>query len=413
MTDSILVLNCGSSSIKYLMVAMPAATHLARGVIERIGSDQGSWRHADGDGDHIEARHIPDHRSGVEMMLARLGGPAQPAGSTAIAGVGHRVVHGGGKSTAPLLVSDAVLADLDELAVLAPLHNPASIAGIRATKELLPAVPQVACFDTSFHATLPARAYVYGLPYELYEQRGIRRYGFHGISHEYVAQRCAELAGRDPDDLNAITCHLGNGCSITAIARGQSIDTSMGFTPLEGLMMGTRSGDIDPAIVLHLAGPTGLGSVEEVGELLQEHSGLLGLSGVSNDVRDILAAAGAGQERAALAVDVFAYRIKKYIGAYWAVLPSVDALVFTGGIGAASAAVRRLILDGLDQSLGVVYDDERNSAASGQVEMEIGGAGSTARVFVIPTDEELAIARITHRLVKPAATSAEDGFKLH
>lgn len=392
MTDSILVLNCGSSSIKYLMVAMPAATHLARGVIERIGSDQGSWRHADGDGDHIEARHIPDHRSGVEMMLARLGGPAQPAGSTAIAGVGHRVVHGGGKSTAPLLVSDAVLADLDELAVLAPLHNPASIAGIRATKELLPAVPQVACFDTSFHATLPARAYVYGLPYELYEQRGIRRYGFHGISHEYVAQRCAELAGRDPDDLNAITCHLGNGCSITAIARGQSIDTSMGFTPLEGLMMGTRSGDIDPAAPFHMV-RSGL-SPDRVEEELNRSSGLKGLAG-DNDMRSVRAAASAGDADARLALDVTTRRLRKYVGAYLAVLGGLDAVVFTAGIGEHDAALRREVIAPLGH-LGLTVDDGANEVADPTTgPVRISAAGAAPVVLVVATDEERRIAEET------------------
>jgi acetate kinase len=315
-----------------------------------------------------------------------------------IEAVGHRVVHGGERFKASVLIDDEVLRGIEECFDLAPLHNPPNVKGYRAARDVL-RVPHVAVFDTSFHQTMPREAFFYGLPYVLYQRHGIRRYGFHGTSHRFVSQRLAERLGRAAEDpeLRLITCHLGNGCSVAAIRGGRSVDTSMGFTPLEGLVMGSRSGDLDPAIVPHVMVREELGPTE-ASALLNKHSGLLGLSGVSNDMRALLEAEAEGNERARLALDVFCYRLKKYLAAYVGVLAGLDGLAFSGGIGENAAAVRARALAGLG-AIGLALDPERNAAARG-LEAEISPEGARCRVFVIPTNEELLIARDTCRIVQ-------------
>ncbi len=313
-----------------------------------------------------------------------------------IGGVGHRVVHGGEEFTGSVIIDEKVIASIVKFADLAPLHNPPNLAGIRAVQRRLPDAKQVACFDTAFHATIPKIAYMYGLPYELYEQYGIRRYGFHGISHRYVARRAAAIMGRGKYDINAVTCHLGNGCSITAVKQGRSVDTSMGLTPLEGVPMGTRCGDLDPAILFYL-GDKGY-DVKALKMLCNKKSGLLGISGVSNDVRNLEELAKKGNTRAKLAIDVFCYRIKKYIGAYAAVLDAVDALVYTGGIGENAVFLRQQICTGLTQ-IGVQLDQAANQAAIAK-EAEINTKDSKVKVFVIPTNEQAAIANDTYELTR-------------
>jgi acetate kinase len=308
------------------------------------------------------------------------------------------MVHGGEHFKSSVLIDDAVVHAIEDCIDIAPLHNPPNIKGYRAARELLRDAPQVAVFDTAFHQTMERTAFLYGLPYVLYERHGIRRYGFHGTSHRFVSRRAAELLGRvDDPTLRVITCHLGNGCSMAAIRGGRSVDTSMGFTPLEGLVMGSRSGDLDPAILLHVMAKEELGA-SELNALLNKHSGLLGLSGLSNDMRKLLEAEGAGNERARLAVDVFCYRLRKYVGAYVAVLGGLDALAFTGGIGENAPPIRARSTAGL-VALGIAVDADRNAAARGR-EAEISPAGATCRVFAIPTNEELLIARDTFRIVR-------------
>ncbi|MGE5295709.1 MAG: acetate/propionate family kinase, partial [Solirubrobacterales bacterium] len=319
-----------------------------------------------------------------------------------IGAVGHRVVHGGEEFTHSVVVDEQVIASIVKYADLAPLHNPPNLAGIRAAGRRLPGVKQIACFDTAFHMTIPRVAYMYGLPYDLYETYHIRRYGFHGISHRYVARRAAAILGRGKYEINAITCHLGNGCSITAIRNGHSIDTSMGFTPLEGVPMGTRSGDLDPAILFYLAdkGYT----AQALKALCNRKSGLLGLSGLSNDIRNLLELAQQGSERATLAIDVFCYRIRKYIGSYAAVLEPLDAIVFTGGIGENATTLREQICRGMTQ-LGVRFDGRANERAADR-EAEISAPGSPVKVFVIPTNEQMAIAKDAYELSVPASLVA-------
>jgi acetate kinase len=315
-----------------------------------------------------------------------------------IEAVGHRMVHGGEHFKSSVLIDDVVVRAIEECIDIAPLHNPPNLKGYRAARELLRDAPQVAVFDTAFHQTMEPTAFLYGLPYVLYERHGIRRYGFHGTSHRFVSRRAAELLGRVEDPASrVITCHLGNGCSMAAIRGGRSVDTSMGFTPLEGLVMGSRSGDLDPAILLHVMAKEELGA-SELNALLNKHSGLLGVSGLSNDMRKLLEAEAAGNERARLAVDLFCYRLRKYIGAYVAVLGGLDALVFTGGIGENAAPIRARSTAGL-AALGIAVDAERNAAARGR-EGEISPAGAACRVFAIPTNEELLIARDTFRIVR-------------
>jgi acetate kinase len=313
---------------------------------------------------------------------------------SAIGAVGHRVVHGGEEFTGSVVIDDKVIASIEKFAGLAPLHNPHNLTGIKASLAKLPNIKQVGCFDTAFHTTMPEVAYMYALPYELYEKYRIRRYGFHGTSHRYVARRAAVLMGKDKYDVNVITCHLGNGCSITAVEKGKSIDTSMGFTPLEGLVMGTRSGDFDPAVVFYLM-DKGY-DLRKLKTLCNNKSGLLGISGASNDMRNLEELARKDHTRAKLAIDIFCYRVKKYIGAYSAVLDTVDAVVFTGGIGENSVLVRQQICANLKQ-IGIELDSEANAGAKG-IEADVSSSASKVRVFVIPTDEEAAIAHDTYEL---------------
>lgn len=345
----VLVINCGSSSIKYQLYQMPEKAAVCKGLVERIGNSGGALRHQFRDQTQCHRVQIADHQEGMALILETLSGTESPLNDTnEIDAVGHRVVHGGEEFTGSVLITDEVVASIEHFADLAPLHNPPNLTGIRAAMHKLPDIPQIACFDTAFHATIPQVAYTYALPYDLYEQFGVRRYGFHGTSHRYVARRAAQLVGKDKYEINCITAHLGNGCSITAVREGRSVDTSMGLTPLEGLVMGTRSGDFDPAILFHLA-DRGY-DVAALNKLCNKQSGLLGLSGESNDMRTLTEMAAAGNDRAQLAIDVFCYRIRKYIGMYAAVLGRVDAVVFTGGIGENSADVRHAACIGLETS---------------------------------------------------------------
>lgn len=397
----ILVLNCGSSSIKYQLFVMPGRTLLAKGMIERIGDAKAAIIHQDDDGKVQQGISAADHDEAVAAILQRLMASSHGAEAGApIVAVGHRVVHGGEEFTGSVIINDAVVASIDKMARLAPLHNPPNLAGIRGAMHALPKATQVACFDTAFHATIPPVAYTYALPYELYEKLGVRRYGFHGTSHRYVARRAAAFLGLDKYAVNCITCHLGNGSSITAVRNGRSVDTSMGLTPLEGLVMGTRCGDIDPAILFYLA-DNGY-AFEKLNDLCNKKSGVLGVSGLSNDMRTLVEAAGEGNERAKLALDLFCYRIKKYIGAYSAALGRVDALVFTGGIGENAIPIREQICAELD-NLGIRVDRQKNAAALGK-ESRI-DEGSGVAVLVIPTDEEGAIAADTYQLVTDAAAA--------
>ena len=393
----ILVINCGSSSIKYQLLDVtrgePRRTAhdlvLARGLLEKIG-ETGSTLHHESSQRKTESRlDVATHREGlrliIETLLDRKIGVIKSLSE--IYAVGHRVVHGGEEFVESTLITPEVIAAIEKFSDLAPLHNPPNLTGIRAAQEVLPDVPQVAVFDTSFHQTLPKHAYVYALPYELYEKYRVRKYGFHGTSHRYVALRAAAVLGKKLEETNLITCHLGNGCSITAIEHGRSVDTSMGLTPLEGLVMGTRSGDIDPAIIFYLA-DHGF-SLDETNTILNKKSGLLGLSGKSNDMRDLIKEAKRGDDRSRLALKIFAYRVKKYIGSYLAALGTADAVVFTGGIGENAAAVREEILSGLE-TLGIILDRKKNARARGEADVSV--PESRTRILIIPTNEEALIA---------------------
>ena len=392
----VLVINAGSSSVKYYLYQMPRAEVLARGSVERIGEKTSRLTHVFGSETFADDVSTSNVDEAVRLVLDTL--IRDDVGIlddiSEIGAVGHRVVHGGEEFTGSVVINEQVVASIEKYADLAPLHNPPNLAGIRAVGARLPGVAQVACFDTAFHTTIPKVAYIYGLPYELYEKYGIRRYGFHGISHRYVARRVAALMGRDKYDVNAITCHLGNGCSITAVKGGRSIDTSMGFTPLEGVPMGTRSGDLDPAILFYLA-DKGY-SPQSLKTLCNKQSGLLGISGLSNDIRNLIQLAQEGKERATLAIDVFCYRVRKYIGAYAAVLEPLDAIAFTGGIGENAVRLREQICGRMSQ-IGVQLDQAANGGAIGE-EAQISATNSPVRVFVIPTNEQLAIAKDTYEL---------------
>jgi acetate kinase len=395
---NILVVNAGSSSVKYHLYNMPQAEVLARGVVEKIGQEDSKFSHLANGRTHVRQTRAENVEGAMELILQTL--VRKDVGVlkslSEIGGVGHRVVHGGEEFTGSVIIDGSVIASIEKFADLAPLHNPHNLAGIRAVQRRVPEVRQVACFDTAFHASIPRIAYMYALPYELYERYRIRRYGFHGISHRYVARRAAAIMGREKYDINAITCHLGNGCSITAVKQGRSFDTSMGFTPLEGVPMGTRSGDLDPAILFYL-GDKGY-DINQLKMMCNKKSGLFGISGVSNDVRNLVELAEGGHDRAKLAIDVFCYRIKKYIGAYAAVLGVVDALVFTGGIGENAVFLRRQICTDLSQ-IGVELDQAANRAATA-IETQISAEDSRIRVFVIPTNEQAAIANDTYELTK-------------
>ncbi|MEJ2722452.1 MAG: acetate kinase, partial [bacterium] len=362
----VLVLNCGSSSIKYQVFAMPEAEVIAKGLVQRIGESEGGIEQTAGGEKRKVAHKIPDHEFGLKMVVRFLteGDNAPLNDVSEIGAVGHRVVHGGERFTETVRIDDEVIKAIEDHAELAPLHNPPNLQGIRVALKIFPDAPQVAVFDTAFHQTMPPRAYRFALPGRLYRENRIRRYGFHGTSFRYVAMRAAAMLGMSLPDCNLIICHLGNGCSIVAIAKGKSVDTSMGLTPLQGLVMGTRSGDIDPGIIFHLGRVQEL-SMNEIDNLLNKKSGLLGLSEESNDVRKLLEQVRAGDEKAELAMDVFCYRLKKYIGAYFAALGKVDALVFTAGIGENSPEVRARTCKGLER-LGIGLDDEANESAVGR-----------------------------------------------
>lgn len=390
----VLVINAGSSSIKYQLYEMPESKVLARGSVERIGESGSGLTHMYGEEVHKVECHVDDHKAGMRMILdiladAEVGVISAP---TEIKAVGHRVVHGGEEFTGSVVIDDDVVGSIEKFADLAPLHNPPNLTGIRAARESLAGAMQVACFDTAFHATIPEKAYLYALPYELYEKYHIRRYGFHGTSHRYVARRAAVMLGRGKYDVNVVTCHLGNGCSMAAIREGHSVDTSMGLTPLEGLVMGTRSGDFDPAILFYLA-DKGY-DVAALNKLCNKQSGLLGISGISNDVRNLMELSKKGNERAKLAIDIFCYRVKKYIGMYAAVLGKLDAVVFTGGIGENAVDVRADVCSNLEV-LGIELDGGCNESV-GQEEADISATQSKVKVLVIPTNEEAAIAADTY-----------------
>ena len=382
----VFVVNCGSSSIKYRLFDMTDESVLAGGLLERVGSADAVLHHAAGGNTHDRRVAAGDHSAGLKLILSAL-----VDAHIGVLGSIEQV-------SASRRIDEAVLAVVRQNAELAPLHNPPNLAGITAAMAAMPNTPQVAVFDTAFLSDLPPRAFRYAVPEDWYRRYHVRRYGFHGTSHRYVTLRAAELLGKDPEQVDLITVHLGNGCSMTAVAAGKALDHSMGLTPLEGLVMGTRSGDIDPAVVFHMARSAGL-SLEQLDEALNKRSGLLGLSGVSNDMRDCLAAAEGGNPNAALAVELFVYRVAKYVGAYYAVLPGCDAVVLTGGIGENAVPVRRRICQALVR-LGAVPDDGRNAATVGGKAGQITADGSRLSVWVIPTDEELMIARDTRALVE-------------
>ncbi|MBN2302121.1 MAG: acetate kinase [Lentisphaerae bacterium] len=394
----ILVFNCGSSSIKYQLFEMPDGTICAKGLVQRIGEKHSEAFQKCGDAEIRSDELIENHQHGLQVIRKMLTDPDKgPIKSMSeIAACGHRVVHGGESFTGSMEVDDEVEKVIENYSDLAPLHNPPNLTGIREAKKTLgDKIPQIACFDTAFHQTIPNVAYLYGLPYDMYEKYKIRRYGFHGTSHRYVARRAAKLMNMDKYDADLITCHLGNGCSIAAVKAGKSIDTSMGLTPLEGVMMGTRTGDFDPAIIFYL-NRKGYSS-EDLDKIFNKKSGLLGLSGISNDVRDLEAKAESGDTRARLALDVFAYRIRKYIGAYLAVLNGCHGIVFTGGIGENEAKMRCRIVENME-NLGIRLDDKKNASIRG-TEGSIEADNSKIRLLVVPTDEEGAIANDTYNIV--------------
>ena len=396
---NVLVLNCGSSSLKFLLVDAATESRLARGLIERIGG-QALCTYEPRQGDVRKfAEPVRDHRAAVERVmrwLVRTGDDAGVIDSPGeIHAVGHRVVHGGERFRAHARIDTGVIREIEDCIDLAPLHNPANLNGIRAARALLgDGTPMVAVFDTAFHSTMPEASYLYAIPYQLYRRHRIRRYGFHGTSHAYLARRYAALAGKSPDATDLITLHLGNGCSACAIRRGRSVATSMGFTPLEGLVMGTRSGDVDPSLVEHIALKEGM-SLRETNSLLNKQSGLFGVSGLTNDMRELLDEEREhADRRATLAIDLFVRRVKHYVGAYLAELGGAEAIVFSGGIGENSPGIRRRICHGLEW-LGIDIDPARNDALPAGGEGEVGASGSRVRLFVIPTNEELMIARET------------------
>ncbi|WNB93145.1 acetate kinase [Bacillus sp. NEB1478] len=390
----IIAINAGSSSLKFQLLQMPEEEVLTKGLVERIGLNDSVFT-IEVNGEKIkEIKDIQDHSEAVSMLLDKLIKHQVISSLDEIEGIGHRVVHGGEKFNDSVLITDEILKEIEEISYLAPLHNPANVVGIKAFKNVLPNVPAVAVFDTAFHQSMPEKSFLYSLPYEYYEEYGIRKYGFHGTSHKYVTERASELLGRPVEQLRLLSCHLGNGASIAAIEGGKSIDTSMGFTPLAGVTMGTRSGNIDPALIPYIMQKTGQ-SAEEVLNVLNNKSGMLGVSGFSSDLRDIESEAENGNERAELALEVFASRIHKYIGSYAARMAGIDAIIFTAGIGENSTAVRERVLRGLE-FMGVYWDPALNQVRG--KEAFISYPHSPVKVIVIPTNEEVMIARDTLRL---------------
>ncbi len=395
----ILVINCGSSSLKYQLFSMTNEQVLAKGLVERIGLNGSVLTHQKGAEKYVIKEDIPNHEKAIALVIKAIVDPQHGVlkSTDEIAAVGHRVVHGGEDFSGSVLITKEVRDALVRNIELAPLHNPPNIMGIDACQKIMPNLPQVGVFDTAFHQSMPAYAYVYGIPYDYYKKYKIRKYGFHGTSHKYVAERAAVMLKRPFNELKIITCHLGNGASITAIKNGVSVDTSMGFTPLEGVMMGTRSGDLDPAIVFYLMEKEKW-DFQQTNNFLNKQCGVLGLSGVSSDFRDIENAAKEDKnDRAQLALDRFAYAVKKYIGSYAAVLNGADAIVFTAGLGENSSSMRQKICSGLD-FMGVKIDPDKNFTRG--VEADVSTADSKTKVFVIPTNEELMIARDTYDICK-------------
>lgn len=393
----ILVVNAGSSSLKYQLVDIITNKVLAKGLCERVGSDQSFHKHGIDENEVVHERPLHDHTEAMQVVLTSLTEGPNPVvkDMDEIAAVGHRIVHGGEYFKRSALIDDDVIAKIDELAELAPLHNKAALAGIYACQALMPDTPMVAVFDTSFFQSLPQYSYMYPVPYEYYEKYGIRKYGFHGTSHRYLAERAAAILNEPMTDLRIITCHLGNGCSITAIDHGVPIDTSMGFTPLDGLMMGTRSGSIDPAVVTFLIEHEGL-SAAEVNTILNKKSGLLGISGISNDLRSVRKASEEGDPRAILAYEMYSTCVKKYIGQYFALMSGADVIVLSAGVGENCEKMRRMIFAGW-QPLGVILDPEKNKQRG--FERIISSDKSRVPIIVIPTDEEYMIARDTYEIV--------------
>lgn len=397
---NILVINCGSSSLKYQLIDSESEKVLAKGLCERIGIDGSAITHQPAGGEKVTTEvDMPNHTAAVKYVIEKLVDPQVGVVSSLdeIGAVGHRIVHGGEKFASSVVIDDEVIKAVEECNDLAPLHNPANLIGINSCKEIMPNVPMVAVFDTAFHQTMPKKAYLYGLPYEYYEKYKVRRYGFHGTSHDFVSSRAAEILGKKREDLKIIVCHLGNGASVSAVQNGKCVDTSMGLTPLEGLIMGTRSGDIDPAIISFIADKEGL-SADDVVNICNKKSGVLGLSGgLSSDFRDLGNAADEGNEKAKAALETWSYRVAKYVGAYAAAMNGVDVIAFTAGVGENNFSARAQVCEYLGY-LGVTVDKEANNKRGEEV--IISTPDSKTTVMVVPTNEELAIARETLCLVK-------------
>jgi acetate kinase len=404
----VLVLNCGSSSVKYQlvettldMIKSNTDRAIARGSVERIGTASAIHTYRpEGREKTSDVKEILEHRVAIADIARTLTQPEKGVlrEASEIDAVGHRMVHGGEKFARSVLIDDAVIQEIEDCSELAPLHNPHNLRGYYAAKQILPSVPHAAVFDTAYHQTMPRTAYLYGLPYVLYTRHAIRKYGFHGTSHRFVGWRSQTLLGRPREETRLITCHLGNGASVCAIDHGKSVDTSMGFTPLEGLLMGSRCGDLDPAVIFYVMHKEDL-TEQQASTMLNKHSGLYGISGLSNDMREILAEEAKGNERARLAADMFCYRLKKYVAAYAAVMGGADAVIFTGGIGENAAPIRERSIRGLEFA-GIRIDPERNAATVGGKEGEISPDGAPVKVLVIPTNEELIIARDALRLIE-------------
>ena len=395
----VLVINCGSSSLKYQLIDSEREEVLAKGLCERIGIDGSNIAHQPAGGEKVkEEAAMPDHTAAVKLVISKL--TDEKVGVirslTEIDAVGHRMVHGGENFSGSVIINEEVIKAIEDCNDLAPLHNPANLIGVRSCQAIMPGVPMVAVFDTAFHQTMPEKAYLYGLPYEYYEKYKVRRYGFHGTSHSYVSKRTAEILGRPYDSLKTVVCHLGNGSSISAVLNGKSVDTSMGLTPLEGLVMGTRSGDVDPGALQFIMHKENM-DIDQMLNVLNKKSGVYGMSGVSSDFRDVENAANEGNKKAEAALESFAYRVAKYVGAYAAAMSGVDAIAFTAGVGENDKITRKKVC-GYLAFLGIEIDDEANSKR-GQ-EIVISAPGSKVSVLVIPTNEELAIARETLALVK-------------
>ena len=395
----VLVINAGSSSLKYQLFDMENESVIAKGGVERIGLEGSFLKHKVNGEETLIEKNLPSHEEAIQLVLATL--TDEKVGviksMDEIGAVGHRVVHGGDKFAGSVKITDEVIKEMQSLIDLAPLHNPANLQGIAACQAVMPKTPMVGVFDTAFHQTMPASSYIYGIPYEDYENFKVRRYGFHGSSHKFVSARCAEILGKKPEEINIVSCHLGNGSSIAAVKGGKCFDTTMGLTPIEGLPMGTRCGNIDPAIIKFLMAKHNM-TIDEVDAYLNKKSGMLGVSGVSSDFRDLSAAAKEGNKRAQLALDIFTYNVKKFIGAYAAAMGGVDAIVFTAGVGENDTYVRECSVEGLE-FLGVKLDKELNATIRGK-EQIVSTDDSTVKIVVIPTNEELVIARDTQELSK-------------